>query len=181
MNLPMLQQLDLLPATRALALWMQRSLRRAAQQHLARRRQRREAAAMRATLRALDARTLHDLGLHESEIDSVVAEISGHAEPTRRHTQLAPGDSNVSTQPTPTFHEIAPREWAVAAGFKTVAVAVILGIFIGLAEQAPYASQASEGMPPAKTADVGARVPASTPPAGLRAHAGEVPAHIEAF
>ena len=80
-----------------------------------------------------------------------------------------------------TLHKIAANELAAAAGFKAVAVAVILGIFVGLADQAPYASQASEGAVVAIPADPRANVPPFAPPAELRAHAGEVPAHIEAF
>lgn len=171
MNLPMPQQLDLLPAANALARWVRRALQR----RMALSRQRRHAAAMRATLRELDTRTLHDLGLHESEIDSVVAELSGDADSTRQHTELALREAHLSPP------EWAPPKWTVAAGFKTVAVAVILGIFIGLAEQAPYASQASEGAPPASRENIGTRVSAAAPPVGLRAHAGEVPPHIEAF
>jgi uncharacterized protein YjiS (DUF1127 family) len=42
----------------------------------------------RAMLRALDAldeRTLHDIGIHRNELDSVVAELIGAAPATRRH------------------------------------------------------------------------------------------------
>ena len=46
---------------------------------------RRMAAACR-ELRSLDARTLRDLGLHDSELQSVVAEIQGDADPTRTRT-----------------------------------------------------------------------------------------------
>lgn len=37
----------------------------------------------RSTLRGLDARTLHDIGVDASEIDSIEAEWLGHAETTR--------------------------------------------------------------------------------------------------
>lgn len=49
-------------------------------------RRRRHAAAAYRELRALDARALHDIGLHDSELTSVVSEIHGDAEPTRVHT-----------------------------------------------------------------------------------------------
>jgi len=50
---------------------------------LARYRKRRRAAAARETLRELDDRTLHDIGLDRSEIESVTAEAMGDAEPSR--------------------------------------------------------------------------------------------------
>ena len=43
----------------------------------------RRTAAARAALRALDDRTLHDIGLDRSEIASVTAEAQGEAEPSR--------------------------------------------------------------------------------------------------
>jgi uncharacterized protein YjiS (DUF1127 family) len=43
----------------------------------------RRTAAARAALRALDDRTLHDIGLDRSEIASVTAETQGDAEPSR--------------------------------------------------------------------------------------------------
>jgi uncharacterized protein YjiS (DUF1127 family) len=39
-------------------------------------------------LRALDARTLHDLGLDASELRSVAMEISGETDPTRAHALM---------------------------------------------------------------------------------------------
>lgn len=79
------------------------------------------------------------------------------------------------------LHKVAANELAAAAGFKAVAVAVILGIFVALADQAPYASQASDGAVMAMTADPRAKLPPIAPPAELRAHAGEVQTHVEAF
>jgi len=49
------------------------------------RRQRAVAQAYR-ELRSLDARTLRDLGLHDSELMSVATEIHGDADPTRMRT-----------------------------------------------------------------------------------------------
>jgi uncharacterized protein YjiS (DUF1127 family) len=60
-----------------------RRFRIAARRLLARWLRQRQAARMSAELRRLDARTLRDLGFDRSEIDSVVAEITGDAERTR--------------------------------------------------------------------------------------------------
>lgn len=49
-------------------------------------RRRRNVAAAYRELRMLDARTLRDLGLHDSELMSVVTEIHGDADPTRLRT-----------------------------------------------------------------------------------------------
>lgn len=70
-------------AARAGASLIARKLRIAARRLLAGWLRRRQAARMRAELRAVDARALRDLGFDRSEIDSVVAEISGDAERTR--------------------------------------------------------------------------------------------------
>lgn len=80
-----------------------------------------------------------------------------------------------------TLHKIAANELAAAAAFKAVAVAVILGIFVGLADQAPYASQTSDRAVIAIPADPRAKLPPIAPPAELRAHAGEVDAHVDTF
>jgi len=87
MNLPMQFQIDVAPAVRTGAERALRALRFAVRRFVARWRRHRQAAAMRATLRALDAHTLRDLGFHPSEIESVVAEVTGDAEPTRMCTQ----------------------------------------------------------------------------------------------
>lgn len=60
-----------------------RRLRNAARRLFARWLRQRQAARMCAELQAIDSRTLRDLGFDRSEIDSVVAEISGDAERTR--------------------------------------------------------------------------------------------------
>jgi len=52
----------------------------------ARRRQRSEAHAVYESLRVLDDRTLHDIGLTRSELGSVASEASGLAERTRANT-----------------------------------------------------------------------------------------------
>ena len=49
-------------------------------------RRRRHARATRRMLAALDDATLRDIGVHPSEIDSVVAEIYADATPSRRRT-----------------------------------------------------------------------------------------------
>jgi uncharacterized protein YjiS (DUF1127 family) len=87
MNMPMQFQIDVAPAVRTATERALRGLRVAVRQFLARWRRHRQAAAMRATLRGLDAHTLRDLGFHRSEIESVVAEVTGDAEPTRLCTQ----------------------------------------------------------------------------------------------
>jgi uncharacterized protein YjiS (DUF1127 family) len=91
MDTPMQFLLDvaLAPAARAGATLMFRGFRIAARRLLARWRRQRQAARMRAELRAVDARTLRDLGFHHSEIDSVVAEICGGARCTRVVSQRA--------------------------------------------------------------------------------------------
>jgi uncharacterized protein YjiS (DUF1127 family) len=55
----------------------------------ARYRQRREASALRDTLRQLDDRMLHDLGFDRSEISSVAAEFTREAESTRLRVLLS--------------------------------------------------------------------------------------------
>jgi len=55
----------------------------------ARYRQRREASALRDTLRQLDDRMLHDLGFDRSEISSVAAEFTREAESTRLRILLS--------------------------------------------------------------------------------------------
>ena len=91
MDTPMQFLLDvaLAPAVRAGATLMFRGLRVAVRRLVARWLRRRQAARMRAELRAVDTRTLRDLGFDRSEIDSVVAEISGGARRTRVVSQRA--------------------------------------------------------------------------------------------
>lgn len=89
MNYPMQIRLDPVPAARtvtqaAVSLWSR------LKERVAKWQRQRDAAAMSATLRTLDPRILRDLGMHVSEIDSVVAEITGHAERTRRQALQAP-------------------------------------------------------------------------------------------
>jgi uncharacterized protein YjiS (DUF1127 family) len=92
MDTPMQFLLDvaLAPAARAGATLMFRGLRVAVRRFVARWRRQRQAARMSAELRALDLRTLRDLGFHHSEIDSVVAETSGGTGCTRVVSQRAP-------------------------------------------------------------------------------------------
>ena len=52
--------------------------------------QRRDARATYLALRDLDARTLHDIGLHRSEILSVALELAGAFEATRVQSTRAP-------------------------------------------------------------------------------------------
>jgi uncharacterized protein YjiS (DUF1127 family) len=91
MDTPMQFLLDvaLAPAARAGATLMLRGFRVAVRRFLARWHRQRHAARMRAELRALDLRTLRAIGFHHSEIDSVVAEISGDARCTRVASQRA--------------------------------------------------------------------------------------------
>ena len=42
------------------------------------------------SLRELDDRTLADIGIDRSEIDSIVAEVDGRAEPARRRITFTP-------------------------------------------------------------------------------------------
>lgn len=58
-------------------------------QSLQRWRRRRDADDMRRALSQLDDRTLHDLGLHRSEIGSLTSELSGFARVERQHALLA--------------------------------------------------------------------------------------------
>jgi len=66
--------------TRRLVRWVAQVLREAG----ARRRERKAIRARRRTLAELDERTLKDIGLHRGELDSITAELEGHAAPTRR-------------------------------------------------------------------------------------------------
>lgn len=76
------------PARRAfndileLAAYVAAALREAA----TRRRTARALRAQRRLLAGLDERTLKDIGLHRTELDSVCAELEGLAEPSRRHS-----------------------------------------------------------------------------------------------
>lgn len=89
MNLPMHIQMDLAPALLNEAGRALRTLRVAMRRIVARWRRYRQAAEMSASLHALDARTLRDLGFHRSEIDSVIAEIRGDAETARMRSERA--------------------------------------------------------------------------------------------
>ena len=77
------------PAARVGASLIAREFRIATRRLIARWLRQRQAARMSAELRRLDARTLRDLGFDRSEIDSVVAEITGDAECTRVVSQRA--------------------------------------------------------------------------------------------
>jgi uncharacterized protein YjiS (DUF1127 family) len=83
MNMPTQFQIAVAYALRDEADRLLRTARFAVRRFLARWRRHRQAARMSASLHALDARMLHDLGFDRSEIDSVVAEISGDARSTR--------------------------------------------------------------------------------------------------
>lgn len=65
---------------RKLTQWIAEALREA--NH--RRRVRKAIRARRRMLDELDERTLKDIGLHRGELDSITAELAGHASPTRR-------------------------------------------------------------------------------------------------
>jgi uncharacterized protein YjiS (DUF1127 family) len=89
MKMPMQFPLDAASAPGAETSRLLHTLRVAVRRFIARWRRHRRAAEMSASLHALDARTLRDLGFHRSEIDSVIAEISGDAESTRRRCERA--------------------------------------------------------------------------------------------
>ncbi len=46
-------------------------------------------------LGALDARTLHDIGLDRSELRSIAVELSGHRHPTRAHALVRVGNLSI--------------------------------------------------------------------------------------
>jgi uncharacterized protein YjiS (DUF1127 family) len=91
MNMPTQFQIDVAVAhaLRDEAGRLLRTARGAVPRFLARWWRHRQAARMSASLHTLDARTLRDLGFDRSEIDSVVAEISGDARCTRVVARLA--------------------------------------------------------------------------------------------
>ena len=86
MNQPLHLDLAFTHLAHAFAQRLLRAIRAALKAHAAHRRRQQRAADTSAALRMLDARTLHDLGLHCSEIDSVAAEVSGATHPTRLHS-----------------------------------------------------------------------------------------------
>ena len=56
----------------------------------------------------LDARALHDIGLHPSEIRSLAGEIAGLAEVTRVHSARSLGGMPMASRLYPTQKEFAP-------------------------------------------------------------------------
>ena len=80
------------------------------------------------------------------------------------------------------IHLLTERDSGIASGVKAAALVVILGVFAAIADHTMLASRAvADG--PVVPAIVQAEASATAPvlPDGLRAHAGDVPPHIEAF
>ena len=80
------------------------------------------------------------------------------------------------------IHKIGDRESGMASGLKAAVLVVLIGIVAALADHSLLASHATSDAahaPPAAYAEAPAQSPAV--PAELRAHAGEVPPHVEAF
>ena len=80
------------------------------------------------------------------------------------------------------IHLLTERDSGIASGIKAAALVVILGVFAAIADHTMLASRAvADG--PVATVIVQAEPPATAPalPDGLRAHAGDVPPHVEAF
>jgi hypothetical protein len=80
------------------------------------------------------------------------------------------------------IHMLKQRDTGMAAGIKAAALVVILGLFAAVADHAWLVSHSSAGDPvEVATPQAEARVSVPALPAGLRAHAGEVAPHVEAF
>jgi hypothetical protein len=80
------------------------------------------------------------------------------------------------------IHLLQVRDSGIASGIKAAALVVILGVFAAIADHTLLVSPGADRGLAARVASY-AEAPAHTPalPAGVRAHAGEVPPHVEAF
>ena len=80
------------------------------------------------------------------------------------------------------IHLLKERDSGIASGIKAAALVVILGVFAAIADHTMLASRAVADVPAAPVVVQGeAPAPVLALPDGLRAHAGDVPAHVEAF
>jgi hypothetical protein len=80
------------------------------------------------------------------------------------------------------IHALKERDSGIASGVKAAALVVILGIFAAVADHTLLASHAPDaGLATRIASYAEVSSPAPALPAGIRAHEGEVPAHVEAF